>query len=239
MTASNNTTEFKVCSCCGEKKPRTEFFKASCCKDGLRGECKFCVSSKQKTYNKKNAKAISITKKEWQNKNKEYLKEKRKEYYQANSETIKARARQFEIDNRLYVINRKRLYYVEHREQIVARKSEFRRNNLEYIKAQHKTWREKNRERYSEIKRRAKHKRRSATGDLSIGIISKLKQLQRNKCACCSEPLNDDYQLDHILPLALGGTNTDDNVQLLKTQCNRAKHAKHPIDYMQSKGYLL
>lgn len=49
--ADSNFTAHKQCSNCFELKARTDFFKASCCKDGLRGECKFCVASKQAIYN--------------------------------------------------------------------------------------------------------------------------------------------------------------------------------------------
>jgi 5-methylcytosine-specific restriction endonuclease McrA len=51
--------------------------------------------------------------------------------------------------------------------------------------------------------------------------------------------LGDNYHLDHIVPLAIGGTNTDDNIQLLRQKCNQQKSAKHPIDFMQSRGFLL
>lgn len=79
-----------------------------------------------------------------------------------------------------------------------------------------------------------------SVGMLSKGLADKLFALQRGKCACgCKQPLGDDYHLDHIIPLALGGANTDDNIQLLRPLCNHQKNAKHPIDFMQSRGYLL
>lgn len=80
---------------------------------------------------------------------------------------------------------------------------------------------------------------RLSGGKLSNGIVEKLITMQNGLCACCSQPLNGKYHLDHIMPLALGGTNTDDNVQLLLPRCNLSKGAKHPIDYMRSKGKLL
>ena len=43
----------------------------------------------------------------------------------------------------------------------------------------------------------------------------------------------------HIIPLALGGANDDLNVQLLTPDCNQRKKAQHPVDYMQSQGFLL
>ena len=79
----------------------------------------------------------------------------------------------------------------------------------------------------------------SNKGVLTNGLTAKLFVLQKGLCPCCAQPLGDNYHLDHIMPLALGGSNTDDNIQLLRQRCNRQKHAKHPIDFMQSRGFLL
>lgn len=49
----------------------------------------------------------------------------------------------------------------------------------------------------------------------------------------------DGYHVDHIQPLALGGSNDKTNLQLLCPTCNTKKSAKHPIDFMQSRGLLL
>lgn len=76
-------------------------------------------------------------------------------------------------------------------------------------------------------------------GVLTKNLSEKLFTLQKGKCACCKQPLGTKYQLDHIMPLALGGPNTDDNIQLLHQRCNGQKHAKHPIEFMQSRGFLL
>lgn len=76
-------------------------------------------------------------------------------------------------------------------------------------------------------------------GRLSRGLSQKLFKLQNGKCPCCNKPLGNDYHMDHIMPLALGGSNTDGNMQLLRQRCNNQKHAKHPIDFMQSRGFLL
>lgn len=34
-------------------------------------------------------------------------------------------------------------------------------------------------------------------------------------------------------------TNTDDNIQLLRKLCNHKKGTKHPVDFMQERGFLL
>ena len=80
---------------------------------------------------------------------------------------------------------------------------------------------------------------RNCGGRIPVGYDKVLFILQKGKCPCCRKELGDDYHIDHIIPLALGGDNSKGNFQLLRKQCNQKKYAKHPVDYMQSKGFLL
>lgn len=111
--------------------------------------------------------------------------------------------------------------------------------NKERVVKKHNDWRAKNPSSlvvYSENRRARK---RLVGGKLTSGLSLKLFALQKGKCACCKKPLGSDYHMDHIMPLALGGTNTDDNIQLLRAVCNRQKRAKHPVDFMRERGFLL
>ena len=103
----------------------------------------------------------------------------------------------------------------------------------------HMIWVKLNREKVRVIAQNRRAREKQLFGKLSKGLAEKLFKLQKGKCPCCHQPLGNDYHLDHIVPLALGGANTDDNIQLLRQRCNNQKHAKHPIDFMQSKGFLL
>jgi len=47
--------------------------------------------------------------------------------------------------------------------------------------------------------------------------------------------VNYSYHYDVIA----GGANDRANLQLLCGSCNKSKHAKDPIDFMQSRGFLL
>ena len=239
MTADNINTELKICSHCSVAKNRSEYFKAKCCKDGLRGECEPCVAAKQKVYNKDNAKAIARHKKIVYDANIENIRERNKLYYQENSGVIKARAIKHHYDNHEQVLARKRAYHHKHKEDISRKNRLYRINNNEHVTNLARIWRQNNKEKVREMKRRYKHKRRSAMGSLSVGIAKKLYELRKGRCVCCGVSIKNGYHIDHIMPLALGGTNTDDNVQLLSPSCNLSKSAKHPVDYMQSKGFLL
>jgi 5-methylcytosine-specific restriction endonuclease McrA len=96
---------------------------------------------------------------------------------------------------------------------------------------------------HPEYNRLCAHNRRARLaltgGKLSKGLSAKLFKLQRGLCPCCQQPLGEDFHLDHIMPLALGGMNIDSNIQLLRKRCNHQKSAKHPIEFMQLRGFLL
>lgn len=100
-------------------------------------------------------------------------------------------------------------------------------------------WNAKHPEIRRELIQNRRAKIRSTGETLSKGIVEKLFKLQKGMCPCCTMPLGDNYHLDHIVPLFLGGSNTDANVQLLRQRCNNQKNKKHPVDFMQSRGFLL
>lgn len=54
-------------------------------------------------------------------------------------------------------------------------------------------------------------------------IKNKLLKLQNNKCNECKEILEKKYEIDHIRPLANGGDNELDNLQILCKPCHKNK----------------
>lgn len=130
-------------------------------------------------------------------------------------------------------------WYSENAEYSRQKSTEYKLANPERVKKTRKSWADENKDilRANRNKRRARLQ--SCGGVLSKEIVGRLLVFQHGKCPCCKLPLGDDFHLDHIVPLALGGSNTDDNAQLMRKGCNLRKGAKHPIDYMQQKGFLL
>jgi 5-methylcytosine-specific restriction endonuclease McrA len=93
-------------------------------------------------------------------------------------------------------------------------------------------------------KDRVKAHRRSrldleVVGSMSGDIAKRLYALQRGRCVYCRQKLGGSYHLDHIMPLALGGTHTNDNAQLACAKCNISKGAKHPVDFANRIGLLI
>ena len=114
-----------------------------------------------------------------------------------------------------------------------------REKNKEKISAKKKKRRKEKPEekRISEAKRRAA--KRGAEGSFKAEDIAAILKAQKGKCAVCRTCIKKKYEIDHIKPLAKGGSNHRRNLQLLCPPCNSRKHAKDPIDFMREKGFLL
>jgi len=229
------------------------------------GDCKQCQSIRSAArYQEKREYALAKAV-EYREKNKEKIKESQAAYRQKNSEKIKARNSAYRATiDRVKLKSYQADYYQKNRDAIlVASKAykianplvqvEYRQKNKAMLKMRIDAWRMANPEkmaksasawakahpdarRVNENNRRAKIQ---TTGTLSAGLPEKLFKLQKGRCACCGLSLGENYHLDHIMPLALGGTNTDNNIQLLRAKCNQQKHAKHPVAFMQERGLLL
>ena len=79
--------------------------------------------------------------------------------------------------------------------------------------------------------------RKNGRGQLSLDIVQRLMVNQGGLCVYCKADLTKvTPQIDHIMPLLLGGMNIDSNVQLLCRPCNSAKWAKHPDVFNKEKG---
>lgn len=180
---------------------------------GAHGRCKPCA--------RKNAS-------EWQRANPERAKARQAAWCAANPDRKKEHGAEWRAANKQRKLELNRNWYERNREEIRKKAREMDR-----------VWYAENNEKARLIYQNKRAKRRAA-GVLSLEITKTLMRLQKGKCACgCKQPLGNDYHIDHIMPIALGGSNTDDNVQLLRSKCNLQKGAKHPINFMQSRGFLL
>jgi 5-methylcytosine-specific restriction endonuclease McrA len=79
-------------------------------------------------------------------------------------------------------------------------------------------------------------RKRGAGGSYTRQDVVALYAAQNGLCHCCGVDLRNGYQVDHIFPIALGGTNDKTNIQLLCPPCNRRKGAKPPDEFMRKHG---
>lgn len=95
-----------------------------------------------------------------------------------------------------------------------------------------------NRDRYNSYGQVHRAKKLAVGGVYTDEDVGRIRKAQRGRCAVCREKLTR-YHVDHITPLAAGGTNEARNIQLLCPSCNVRKFKTDPIVFMQRRGFLL
>lgn len=183
--------------------------------------CKICHNKYAAQYRAENKEKVALAHGKWVKENPNYFKE----YHQENKEKRNKQIKDWAKNNRLKVKEKHDRYASKNRKILSERVSKWVKINPDKRKVH-------------------KQNRRARTllvnGKLSADLFSKLFIMQQGKCACCHVDLKKvKPHMDHKIPLFLKGSNTDDNMQLLCQPCNNSKHSKDPIDFMQSRGYLL
>jgi 5-methylcytosine-specific restriction endonuclease McrA len=113
------------------------------------------------------------------------------------------------------------------------------RKNQEHLKAESRRWARENPEARKAHHRNRKARKRGNGGSHTADDIRAIFKAQRGRCAYCRSRLGCDRHVDHIVPLADGGTNDRANLQLLCQDCNLAKSDRDPLDHARSLGMLL
>ena len=142
-----------------------------------------------------------------------------------NPKKRKAYGRKWNLENPGW----RKAYRYKNAEKFRAYRAKWRRENPEREKKRIVRWRCKNPD-----KRNAHNAKRRAliagadgahTGVDRITVFAKYN----NTCLKCGT--TENITIDHIVPLAGGGSNWTDNLQLLCASCNAGKGNRNSIDY--------
>jgi 5-methylcytosine-specific restriction endonuclease McrA len=210
MTATAILAPVKPCKKCGASDRRAD------------GRCSPCATAYFQQYYAKNTDKLKAYQADLYAKNPETKRNHSKAYYANNIEKVKPKRVAYAAKNAKAACDRAKAWAMKNPERAKQRLIEWRVLNPDAVKVLRHNRRERER-----------------TGKLSGSIAKKLFAAQKGKCPCCRLPLGDDYHMDHIVPLYLGGLNVDSNIQLLRATCNLQKNKKHPVDFMQERGFLL
>jgi 5-methylcytosine-specific restriction endonuclease McrA len=178
-------------------------------------------------------------------KNPEWWAEKQRRYIERNPERRREIEKRSRAKNGHKYAEREREYHKQyrekHREHRLQASLDWRTANRARHTANACRWQAENPEKLKAIRAAGKQARRarevSAEGRFSAADVRALEAKQKGRCACCKRKRN--LAVDHIIPLAKGGSNWPNNLQLLCKPCNSSKSAKDPIRFMQERGMLL
>lgn len=161
------------------------------------------------------------------------------EWHEKNKYKIKQQKRQYREKNKAQIASAKTKYYEKNRDSILEKVRKWYLENQHAAKERTRAWRNSNPDKAKTLDANKKAKRRGAEGKHCRKDIAKLENLQKWKCANCACCIKNGYHVDHIMPIALGGTNWPYNLQLLCPSCNMRKNAKHPLVWAAQNGRLL
>jgi len=208
----------KKCSMCGKRKPLSEFFKDKRATDGLYSCCKPCHRGKTKRHYRENREEILERQREYEREHPERRKAARDKWRKQNPDKALAIRKRFRERHREKLKAEWAAYYAANRERVLAQKAEYREENREAIYAR------RDMEKHREYER----KRRARLLDAYVAAVVSDEIVKRDcgRCGICGKPVMGDLEIDHIIPLAAGGTHEPENVQVAHRTCNRRKWAK-------------
>lgn len=186
----------KTCTQCKQAKPLEDFPPHKKSKDGKQTKCHVCRAANQRDYVKRNPDKKRESDKRFRETHSDYLRET------------------------------KRAYSANNRERLNQQSAERAKNNKERRNAIVRSYRNRNLEAFQVKKARERARKANANGDCTTeewkAILN--RYAPDGICPACGKvrPLT----LDHVVPMALGGTNNPDNLQPLCNQCNATKGQK-------------
>lgn len=195
----------KRCTKCGIEKPIDEFHKDKNRKDGHYPQCKPCAcEAKMESYYRSDAHRQAVANQKYYEEHKEEFKKAR---YRRYNHSEKGRACQHRYNGSEKQKENKRRYYQSRR----------------------------GRRRYRSYVHNRRAKRAENGGSYTPEEWRALCAMYDYRCLSCGTIFDfDDLTVDHVIPIALGGTSNIDNLQPLCLPCNQSK-CDRIIDYRTKK----
>lgn len=218
----------KTCNKCEVSKPVGEFNKRTL-KSGtvtLQTNCRAC----QKAYAQTNKDRLNANCKEYWTKNKEAMHAKQREYYQNNKEKHRAGCDAWAKANpeKVRAIGRA-TYHRQAAKERARQKVKFQRDK-EKLRPTRQAWKKANPEKVRTHDNNRRARELNAEGSFTAGEwLDRLAEFN-NHCAYCLKPLTA-VEIEHMNPLARGGSNNIDNLVPACPPCNRKKHDKNLLEF--------
>jgi 5-methylcytosine-specific restriction endonuclease McrA len=207
----------KTCNTCGIIKPVDDFQKRAASADGRLGRCRDCRNADRRAkYPQERGRVLAAN----------------KARYEANREARIAAAVAWKAANPGKVKRYNRTSYERHREWIREYDRQWYLENRERVLEACRQWRRAN----PELAIQRSQRRRALIAETTLGEVDlvALWDEQGGTCALCAEHIDADLgypdpmskSIDHIVPLAKGGTHEQSNLQWTHLVCNLRKGAR-------------
>ncbi len=203
------------------------------------GACLTCNQIKSKKWYSNRGRS-RLKMRNWRADNKDRDNENRRKWMSANKDRMQATTTAWNKKNRLRRLAINRSWYKRNAEKERQRARRKRHQNLEKYRGNSRQYNSDNLPRLAVIARNRRARQKQNGGKHTIGDVAIIFKHQNGCCGYCRAPLTlGNCHVDHIVPLARGGANGRQNLQVLCPNCNQTKSARDPIEFARSRGLLI
>lgn len=203
----------KVCKGCLLPFPLSAFTKDRTMKDGLRAKCRACRNIENNEWQRKNPEKVAAKKRRHYHEagGGEKARAYGRTYGQMNKEKRDANNRRWYEKNRSAALEYAQYYIAENRDNVNARRRRKYAIDPSVATAQ---------------RHRRRARKKAADGSHSADDLRRLMKAQRGRCYWCSEHVHDKGTVDHVIPLARGGSDDPSNLVISCRSCNSRKRTR-------------
>lgn len=204
-------SDAKPCSRCRLLKPLADFGRDRSQSCGYKSQCKACA--------KESAKA-------WPSSDPEKRKAVHARYYAKNRDERVAGSKAWREQNVEHRQAYNRLWYQANREKLTDYSRAYRAANQESVADGFRRWYESNKGIVRAIAYRRRAREAGAEGYATAVQIEARVTYYGGRCWMCGAPWQE---IDHVKPLAKGGSNWPSNLRPACAPCNRGKRDNWPV----------
>jgi 5-methylcytosine-specific restriction endonuclease McrA len=125
---------------------------------------------------------------------------------------------------------RQRRWKDSHRDRMYAYTEVYRKRHPEEVRACYRRWYARNRELNLAYQARKRTAQYGGGNNFTRDDVRGQRERQGGTCFWCKGKLGA-YHIDHVIPIALGGSNGPENIVISCPHCNLSKSAQHPMDF--------
>jgi 5-methylcytosine-specific restriction endonuclease McrA len=138
--------------------------------------------------------------------------------------------REWSRNNSKSVNARVRKYHAANKDELNLKRAHRAKRNVEQTNAARARWAKMNPEKMRESRVKSLHKRRQTISSDSFQVpVSRFVRMRKKPCVYCGAV--EKIEIDHVVPLYRGGSNSEGNLVPACASCNRSKGYKFVMEW--------